>query len=296
MLDSIRIYIDNYTSDVFFKGRSSVSQKLFYGYVWIIVSLILLLVTGFDIASSDLSIAVIIILSGALGSLGGIPYYKALEIEDSTNLGIFFQFAPILYLIFGCIFFGETISPLQLVALFIILSAPVIIISTARKKSRKVKLQAVFYAFLYVLIAVISNLIFVKTGSEEFSFIHKIALLFLGSGIASLAIVYSKPAWRRRFKVVLKQNKQKLLLTLTINSVLSFIKSTTYRAALMLAPAVALASAAADSTGPIVIFFMGIVLTLIWPKFGREKLNRKSVLAHLAATIVVVIGIVLLQI
>jgi hypothetical protein len=56
-----------------------------------------------------------------------------------------------------------------------------------------------------------------------------------------------------------------------------------------------MASAASDSVTPVVIFFMGIVLTLIWPKFGREKLNRKNVLVHLVATMLVVIGIVLLQ-
>ena len=62
-----------------------------------------------------------------------------------------------------------------------------------------------------------------------------------------------------------------------------------------MAPSVALASAASDSTTPIMIFFMGIVLTILWPNFGREKLNRKSVLVHLIATVLVVAGIILIQ-
>jgi hypothetical protein len=72
-------------------------------------------------------------------------------------------------------------------------------------------------------------------------------------------------------------------------------KDFTYRAALFMAPSVAVASAASDSSTPIVIFFMGILLTLIWPEFGREKLNRKSIIVHLIATILVVVGIVLIQ-
>ena len=119
--------------------------------------------------------------------------------------------------------------------------------------------------------------------------------MFLASGIVSLIIVYTQPAWRRRFKVVFKKNKRKIILPLFINATCSIVKSTTYRAALMLAPTVAIASAASASSEPIVIFFMGIILTLIWPKFGREKLNKKSVLVHLVATILVVVGIVLLQ-
>lgn len=295
IFDSIRIYIDNYISDVFFKGHSAVSQKLFYGYAWVIISVIVLAITGFNPFNTDHSIVGLVLLSGILTSFASIPYYKSLEIEDSTSLGIFFQLSPILYLIFGWLFFGETITGIQLLAFLIILAAPILIVTTARKKSRKIKLQAMFFAFLYVLIAVIANLIFVHAGPEDFNFVHKIAIMFLSSGITSLVLVYTKPAWRRRFQVVFKKRKKKLLFPLVINAIFSIIKSSTYRAALMLAPTAAIASAASDSAEPIVIFFMGLVLTLIWPKFGREKLNKKSVLVHLVATILVVAGVALLQ-
>lgn len=294
-LDAIRIYIDNYTSDVFFKGHSAVSQKLFYGYAWIILSLIILIATGFNPLTADYSFVWLIILSGAISSLAGIPYYKALEIDDSTNLGIFFQLSPILYLFFGWLFFDETISIFQLFAFLIILAAPILIISTTRKKSRKIRLQAVFYTFIYILIAVIANLMFVKVGPEDYNFVHKISLMFFGAGATNLFIVYTKPAWRNRFKTVFKKHKKKLLLPLIVNTFCSAIKSAAYRAALMLAPAIAIASAASDAAEPIVIFFMGLVLTLIWPKFGREKLNKKSVLVHLGATALVVTGVILLQ-
>lgn len=294
-LDAIRIYIDNYTSDVYFKGHSAVSQKVFYGYAWIILSLIVLIATGFNPLTADYSLVWLILLSGALSALAGIPYYKALEIDDSTNLGIFFQLSPILYLFFGWLFFGETITIFQLFAFLIILAAPVLIITTARKKSRIIRLQAVFYTFIYILIAVIANLMFVKIGPEDYNFVHKIAIMFFGSGITNLFVVYTKPAWRNRFKTVFKKHKKKLLLPLIANTICSAIKSATYRAALMLAPAIAIASAASDAAEPIVIFFMGIILTLIWPKFGREKLNKKSVLVHLGATVLVVIGVILLQ-
>ena len=32
LFDSARIYADNYSSDVYFKGRGAVSQKLFFTY------------------------------------------------------------------------------------------------------------------------------------------------------------------------------------------------------------------------------------------------------------------------
>ena len=294
IFDSIRIYIDNYISDTYFKGRGAVSQKLFYGYLFVIFAGIIMCITGVDI--SNPYALIMFTLSGALASFAGIPYYRALELDDSTNLGIFVQLAPILYLILGWLFLGETFSPIQLLAFAMVLSAPLLIILTTRKRSRKIKLKAVMYSFIYVIIAVAGNFIFIKQNAAnlQLNFFTEMAFVFLGKGIGNLIIIYSKPKWRRRFIDVAK-HKKLLFRPLISSAVFSITKDFTYRAALVLAPTAAIASAASDSTEPIVMFFMGIVLTLIWPNFGREKLNKKSVLVHLIATILVVIGIVMLK-
>ena len=296
ILDSARIFIDNYVSDVYFKKNGAVSQKIFYGCIHTIIAIIILVATNFSIFQTNFATVGLITLSGILVGLSGIPYYKALEIEDSTNLGIFIQLAPILYLIFGWIFLGDTFSPLQLVAFLTILIAPTLIVLTARKRSRKIKLKAALYAFLYVLMAVIGNLLFVKANTgDKINFISEIALLFLIRGVINIIIVYCRPKWRKRFKTITKDNK-KVFRPMLINALFGATKDFAYRGALVTAPTVALASATTDSAVPIVIFFMGILLTLIWPKFGREKLDRKTIITHLIATILVVTGILILQI
>lgn len=293
---SSHIYIDNYISDFYFKGRHAVSQKLFFAFAFIIVAIILAIISGFDFLNADIKIILVLVLSGICTSLAGIPYYKALEIDDSTNLGIFIQVAPVLYLVLGWLFLGESISFLQMAAFIVIMIAPALIVLNTRKRSRKVKLRAIFYAFLYVLISVISNLVFVKENSAaEVSFLGSMTLVMFGKGAGNLIIMALKPKWVKRFNDVYKTSRRKVLRPLMGTLGFSLIKDFTYRGALLLAPSVALASAAADSAEPIVIFFMGIVLTLIWPKFGREKLNRKSVIVHFAATVLVVIGVVILQ-
>lgn len=295
ILDSTRIFVDNYSSDVYFKGRGSVSQKLFYGYAFIIGAFILAAVTGFDFNANYWLNYLLFFTSGLLSGIAGIPYYKALELDDSTNIGIFTQLAPIFYLVIGWFALGENFSPYQLVAFAVIILAPLLIIATTRKRSRKIKIKAVFYALLYVLIAVIGNIIFVKENTPDLNFLTEILFVFLGKGVSNLIIVYSRPKWRRRFYAVLKSSRKKVLRPLISNSIIGFTKDIMYRQGLILAPSIAVASAASDSAEPIVIFFMGIVLTLIWPKFGREKLDRKTVIIHLIATILVVAGIVLLQ-
>ncbi|MBR5647816.1 EamA family transporter [Candidatus Saccharibacteria bacterium] len=296
LLDSARIFIDNYTSDYYFKGKDAVSQKFFYGYAILITAIPILIIHSGDIFSTSITTILLLILSGFMHGISGIPYFKALELDDSTNLGIFIQMAPILYLVLGCLFLGESFSAWQLVAIAVILLAPILIVATTRKRSRKIRLRAVFYSFIYVFIAVVSNLIFVQvSGSGDLSLLPEVGLIMVGKSIANLTIVYSIPKLRRRFKYVAKTSHYKVLRPMICNHLIGFIKEFAYRGALIAAPAVAIASAASDSVTPVVIFFMGIVLSIIWPNFGREKLNRKNVIVHLIATILVVTGIIILQ-
>ena len=293
--DSLRIFIDNYSSDVYFKGRGAVSQKLFNGLAFPVVALIAIAITRFDFSGIDVTIGLLLVFSGFIYGFAGVPYYRALELDDSTNIGIFTQLSRVLYLIFGWFLLDQTFSPMQLLAFFVILSAPFLIILTTRKRSRKIKIRAVFYAFLYVFIAAMGNVLFVKVSNSEQNFVTTVALVLLGTGIANLSIVLALPKLRKRFKEVNRRSHHKVLRPLSINAIVRVVQQFTYRGALIAAPTVAIASVASDSAEPIVIFFMGLLLTLIWPKFGREKLERKTVLVHLIATVLVVVGIVLLQ-
>ncbi|MBO7720631.1 DMT family transporter [Candidatus Saccharibacteria bacterium] len=294
--DSIRIFIDNYVSDFYFKGKNSVSQKLFYGYTDLFFAPIIALCFSADFSTATISTIILLFLSGFLGSIGGIPYYRALEIEDSTSIGIFIQFAPVLYLILGWFFLGESFSFMQLISFVLILSAPLVIVFAARKKSRHLKVQAVLYALLYVVFYVLSTFIFVKEGSNGINIAGAATLVLIGKGVGNLAIVYTHPKWRKRFYHVVSKSKYKALRPMFVNAIIGIIASLYYKFALASAPSVALASAISDTSEPILIFFMGLLLTLIWPKFGREKLNKKTVMAHLIATILVVAGVVIMQI
>ncbi len=298
LFDTLRIFTDNYISDVYYKGRDVAGQKLFSAYAKTILGIAVLIAVGFNFNQFEPLTIFLLLLSGVLSGIAEVPYYIALGIEDSTNLGIFIQLAPIFYIILGWLFLGETISLTQFIAIAIILIAPILIVFTSRKRSRKVKLRAVFLAFLYVLISVIGNLIFVKLNADKLDtsiLIEEIAIVILGVGLTDFIIMYIFPKWRKHYYYVQKSSHNKVLIPLTASFFVGVLKTFAYRLALIAAPAVALASAASDSVEPIVIFFMGIVLTLIWPKFGREKLNKKTVLVHLIATILVVLGITLMQ-
>ncbi len=293
--DTLRIYLDNFITDVYFKGREAIAQRLFHGVGITIFAAIVLLIFNQEIDTVQPLTFLILFGAGALGAFSSVPYYKALECDDSTNLGIFIQLAPIMYLVLGWLCLGETISPMQLLAFFIILTAPMLIVMTSHKRSRGVRLKAMGLAFLYVVIDVIGNLVFVNNVDPAVNFALPLAISMLGVGVGNTLIVICNRKWRKRFFMVAKKSKGKMYLPLSFDLLLTITKTLTYRAALYFAPAIAIASVASDATEPIVIFFVGIVLTIIWPKFGREKLTKKSVMVHLVATVLVVVGIVMMQ-
>ena len=294
--DALRIFIDNYISDVYFKEKGAVSQKIVSGIVTPILGIIILIVTGFNFTEIPPVALTLLLMSGVLGSLAGIPYYKALEIDDSTNIGIFFQFSPILYLIVGWIIGDEQFSIIQLLACFIILAAPLLVVITAKKRSRKVRIKAALLAFISIIFYVASGETFIQGNVDGINIFSEIGLVLITKGLSDLLIIGSRRKLRRRLAKVVKSSRRKVLFPINISIVMRVIQEFSYRIGLIIAPSVAIASAASDAVEPAVIFFMGLLLTILWPKFGREKLQKKTVLVHFIATVLVVIGIVILRI
>lgn len=293
--DAMRIYIDNYISDYYFKGKLAVAQKYFYCFAFIIIGVICACITGVDFSAVPFHVYLLFILSGAFSVIAGIPYYRSLELSNSTDYGIFMQLSPIIYLILGWIFLGQSITIVQAIAFVIILSAPFLVIMTTRKRSRSIQLKAALYAFAGVLISAIGALIFVQQNTVELNFVTEMAFVFIGKGLGNVVIMAFAPKWRKRYHYVAKTSHQKVLRPLTATFVACLLKDFATNMALILAPSVALVSAISDSSKPIVIFFMGLLFTLICPKFGREKLNKRTIMVHLLATILVVVGICLIQ-
>lgn len=293
--DALRIFIDNYVADYYFKEKDSVAQKIISGLVLSIAGIVTLFLNGFDPTQILPLTIVLLMLSGIFSSLAGIPYFKALEIDDSTNIGIFFQFSPILYLFYSWIFTGEPFNLRHLIGALIILLAPFIIVVSARKRSRKTRIKAAFFAFISILFYVASGALFVQADSTELNLFSEIGLTLIFKGISDVIIIGGRTKWRRRLTKVIKSSRGKVLGPINAGVAMRLIQEFSYRIGLVIAPSVAIASAASDSTEPIVIFFLGLVLTLIWPKFGREKLQKKVVLVHLIATILVIVGIVFMQ-
>lgn len=285
-------FTDNYVTDVLFKAKKQESIKIFSGASYILTAIVLFSIFGIQ----DVGIGRMawLLLSGILSSTASIPYYRALKSEETTTASIFLQLTPVIYLIADAVIFGDSISLMQTLGFFTVIMAPVVImLSRRRKRARKLEFKAAGGFLLYVLLAAASGVITAHAG-EGYEFTTTFSWFMLGRGVMDFIYYFSHPSWRQRFKYVSKHNGKRLYAALGISQLIFLFAEFAGRYALIIGTP-ALVSVVSNALEMILVFVLGIILSIIVPKFGREKLSRHIVIAHLVATILAVVGIVLLN-
>ena len=286
-------FLDNYITDVIFKAKKQESIKLFYGITYIITAVGLFLIFGIQELPVDKILW--LLLAGVLSSTASIPYYRALKDVETTTASIFLQTIPIIYLIAEFLIFGQEITPTHLLAFLIIIMAPVVVIfSRKRKRMRKLELSAAILLLGYCVFAATSGIITTHAGAG-YEFTTVFAYFVLGRGIMDLIYYFSHPSWRQRYQYVHKHDFKRLYISLTAAQVIFLIAEFAGRYALIVGEQPALVSVSCNAIELIAVFVLGIILSIIVPVFGREKLSRHIVIAHLVATILAVTGIIILQ-
>lgn len=288
---SLGAFIDNYNTDVNFRGRLPQAQKVFGAVAYALTAVAIAIF--WPLVPMEIMTILLLVLSGALSAVASIPYYNALKSENATGATIFVQLAPVLYLVAGWLLLGQTIGIVEILAFVVVLAAPIVVIASTGKRQKRLEFWAAGLLMLYLLFSVSSNLVFLDViGTQDF--VTAFFWFVVGKAAMDIALVLMFKKWRVRFFNVLKIRKAKLVVPLIVNQGIYTFAEVAYRIALMLGP-VAIVSVVANASMMILTFVLGLILTLIWPSFGREKLKKKTVLAHLIATILAVIGIVMLQ-
>ena len=284
-------FIDNYQTDVIFRGKSPQSIKLINGPLYIIISIILVIV--FRPQFPELWQIGLLILSGCISSIGTFAYYQALKHEEPTGAAIFYQLQPVMFLVADYLIFHEEITPLQIVGLVTILLAPfVIIFSRKRAKARRMEKIAAFFLVIYVAIATVSAELCIRAGAG-LDFTAIIPFYIFGRGMTDCFAGVS-PKLRRRNRSALKRYGFKYIGSAIVDSALCATADCCYRFSLIVGVS-AIVSAFANAAELIITFLFGIVLSIIWPNFGREKLQRRIVLAHAIGVILCIIGLAIIQ-
>jgi drug/metabolite transporter (DMT)-like permease len=294
LLYAISAFIDNYITDVLFKGRLpqavKVSNCVFYPATALLIALV------FGVQAIPFQMALVVFASGAIHSCASLPYFLALRDEETTTAATYFQLLPIICFFADIFLLGKVITNKQIIALAIIILALIVIAIAERKgkRNRKKHLRGSLLLLAYVLIASVSTIIFSHVASFGFDYWSIVFWYVLGRAFFDTTGTIAHKSWRKRFKEVIHAHPVKTMTIILSTSIIYTAGDFIFRYALGLTNS-SFASAVANASELIITFLLGIILTLIRPKFGREKLDKRNVMAHLIAVIMVTTSIILIQ-
>lgn len=295
-------FIRNYFVDTALKRYSVGVMCGVTVWIHLAIAILLTIIYGFDTYHLEPLTILGLMLAGAVQILFQFPYFAALKAGDTVEVTIFTQISPIIALILGFFFLGQSISMRQFIGFgLIIFAALLLVFRNKHKRTQKAKLKTIGHVLLSSTLWVISDVAFSKFLGDETSgnlreFARRLLFFEFGAIIASILFLALNPSWIKALKTVMFGKRGKQYMSLTILNVIAYGGAEIfYRLAIVSAPAIALLSAIEHVFELTVTFLLGIILSHFFPSFGREKLQRSIIIRYVLAILIIIAGVLLIQ-
>jgi drug/metabolite transporter (DMT)-like permease len=279
-------HIDKYLIERYFKEGSVSVLMVFTSIIGVIaLPIIWLFVPG--VTAIPLQSMLVIAASGIF-YMGALYFYlQALQSEEASVVSPFFQAAAIFGFILGFLFLGEQPSPIQLFGGAMIIAGSAILSIRFGGSGRRIKRRLVLLMLASSFVLALSSLIF-KFFAVEDAFWSTTFWSFIGEALFG-AVLMIPSANRRHFVAMLRSNTVPVLTINGINEVINLAGGLGSRYALLFAP-LGIVQAISGTTLFFVLLF-GVLLSLFFPKLGREEIGGKSLIKKTVAIAFVVAGV-----
>ena len=280
-------HIDKYMISRYIKG-GAVGALILFSSLFAIIALPII----FFLHPAVFTISAIKILAlmanGALLVLAIIFYFYALDLDEASTVTPLFQIVPVFGFIFGYFILGETLSAMQILgALFIIVGGVILSLKISEQKfklNKKLIVLMIVSSLFYALNGVIFKSIAINQG-----FLGSLFWDMSGKLIFGVFIFIFIKSYRKQFIEVIKENRFSVIALGFLTEALATIGEVALVLAVLFAPVALVQSVA--SLQPLFVFIIGILITLFFPKFGRESLDKKSILKKIIGIIIITLGI-----
>jgi drug/metabolite transporter (DMT)-like permease len=290
ILWALSTHIDKYLVERYFKHGSVAVLMVFTA---IIGALALPFIWLFrpGVVVLDIQSMAIIAVSGIL-YMGAIYFYlQALQTEEASTVAPFFQAAGIFGLILGYFVLGEKLSFLQIIGVLLIIAGSVLLSLRLGRGTSHVKTRLVILMLACALAIALSSLIFKFFAVRDEFWITTFwnvagQVLF---GVILMLIV----ANRQQFKKMMRSNPSAVLSVNAVNELINLGGNLGVRYTLLFVP-LGIVQAISSTTSFFVLFF-GVVLSLFFPKLGREEIGFASLMQKIIAATLVIAGVLLIN-
>lgn len=236
--------------------------------------------------------ATLVLLTGALIVWSMTLYFKALSLETTSIIILFFQITPVLVLVLAFIFLGETLNIRQVIG-FVLIFFAVTAVSLQRKSfdGNWISLPFLYIFLASFLVAIAATIIKFTTQTNSFSSV--LCYESWGVGIGGLLLFLIFPSIRRAFFGSFRTIGRRVLMIVFVNELI-FVFS---KALLIYAYSIGPAALVSVLSGVSVLFgiILGLILTFFAPFIFREESSSGGIMKKVLLGIVALVGIWCIQ-
>jgi len=231
-----------------------------------------------------------LILAGCFYFFGGLPYVRALKLEDITRINIWWNLIPFFSFIIAWISINEHLSQKQFVAFIILFAGSVL--ASIKIKNRNILFSKVIGLMIVATLFYSGYAVILRYLGQFLPFMLIFIWVSIIMIICTLFLFLSK-SFRQDFRSDLRQMKGGVANGVISVALLDKIGSLFNIWALSLGPVSLIFALEGSQT--LFVFLLVAFLSYFFPKILKEDIDKYNLLIKFGALILIIIGVIMVN-
>ena len=290
ILWALSTHIDKFLVDKYFRDSDTAVLMVFTALLGVIA---LPVIWFFDpkVLGLSLTATMVMTLSGILYMGAMLFYLRAIQSEEASVVAPLFQANTLFTFVLGVVILHELPRWQQLLGAGLVIGGALGLSLDKKLHLTSFKPRLVLLMLAATFAVALSSVVF-KFFAVQDEFWSTTFWTFVGEGLFGGAIL-ALPQYRRQFMTLFRRNPGAVIGVNAANELINLGGGLGVRYASLLAP-VALVSAISATT-TFFVFLFAILLTVFFPKIGREELSARNVVQKALGGLLIMAGVVLIE-
>jgi drug/metabolite transporter (DMT)-like permease len=284
-------HIDKFLVDRYFRDSDTTVLLVFTAFLGVAALPVIWLFVPTVLALSPVAI-IVMTVSGVLYMGAMLFYLRAIQSEEASVVAPLFQANTLFTFLLGLLVLHELPRWPQILGAALVVAGAAGLSLDRNLHFGRFKPRLVVLMVSATFVLALSSVVF-KFFALHDEFWSTTFWTFVGEGLFGAAIL-AMPDYRRQFLHLFRRNPGAVIGVNAANEMINLGGGLGVRYASLLAP-VGLVSAISATT-TFFVFLFGILLTLFFPRLGREDLSARNVIQKAAGGLLIMAGVVLIEV
>jgi drug/metabolite transporter (DMT)-like permease len=290
LLWAVSTHIDKFLVDKYFHDSDTTVLMVFTAFLGVAALPVIWFFQPTVLALPWLA-TVVMTVSGILYMGAMLFYLRAIQTEEASVIAPLFQANTLFTFLLGLLLLHELPSGLQLLGAGLVVMGAIGLSLDKKLHFGRFKPKLVLLMVSATFVLALSSVVF-KFFAVHDEFWATTFWTFVGEGLFGAAIL-AVPGYRQQFVRLFRKNPGAVIGVNAANELINLGGGLGVRYASLLAP-VALVSAI-SATSTFFVFLFAILLTLFFPRLGREDLSLRNVFQKAVGGLLIMAGVALIE-